>query len=118
MVGCGFLERPSNRISCAFNGVGEALSRSQENPMFIGSRFRRFIGTASSDPVLLELIAPGFPPPAHEAEPDLFCRQAAMAGHEQERLEAAHIAVIGCGGLGSWIALGLARMGIRELTLV
>ena len=67
---------------------------------------------------VLNLVAAGFPSPAHRAEADLFCRQAAMPGHDQERLEAAHIAVIGCGGLGSWIALGLARMGVRELTLV
>lgn len=66
----------------------------------------------------LELMAPGFPPPTHIAEADLFSRQTAMSGHDQERLEAAHIAVIGCGGLGSWIVFGLARMGVRELTLV
>lgn len=71
-----------------------------------------------SSVMALELTTAGFPPPAHIAEADLFCRQAAIPGHCQERLEAAHLAIIGCGGLGSWIALGLARMGVRELTLV
>lgn len=66
----------------------------------------------------LELLAPGFPPAVHIAEADLFCRQTAMYGHDQKLLEGAHIAVIGCGGLGSWIALGLARTGVRELTLI
>ena len=78
--------------------------------MSIDSRFSRFTAIEPSDAVL-ELVAPGFPPPAHVAEADLFCRQTAMPGHDQERLEAAHIAVIGCGGLGSWIALGLGSHG-------
>jgi molybdopterin/thiamine biosynthesis adenylyltransferase len=85
--------------------------------MSIDSRFSHCAAIEPSD-AALELVAPGFPPPAHIAEADLFARQTAMAGHDQKRLEAAHIAVIGCGGLGSWIALGLARMGVRELTLV
>ena len=85
--------------------------------MSIVSPFSGFIAAGPSSSVL-ELVAPGFLPPVHVAEADLFCRQAAMPGHDQRRLEAAHIAVVGCGGLGSWIALGLARMGVRELTLV
>jgi tRNA A37 threonylcarbamoyladenosine dehydratase len=35
-----------------------------------------------------------------------------------ERLRAAHVAVIGVGGVGSWVVEGLARSGIGELTLV
>lgn len=66
----------------------------------------------------LRLEAAGFPAAIHPAEPDLFCRQAAMPGHDQARLEKAHVAVIGCGGLGSWIALGLARLGVGHLTLL
>jgi molybdopterin/thiamine biosynthesis adenylyltransferase len=85
--------------------------------MSIDSSFRRLTGVEPSGSVL-ELVAPGFPPPVHVAEANLFCRQAAMPGHDQDRLEKGHIVVIGCGGLGSWIALGLARMGVRELTLV
>lgn len=85
--------------------------------MSTGLRFDGFVALEPSDPVL-ELVAPGFPLPAHVAEADLFCRQAAMPGHNQDRLEVAHVAVVGCGGLGSWIALGLARMGVRELTIV
>ncbi len=70
-----------------------------------------------TDPVLT-VACPGFPAPVHEAEADLFCRQAAMPSHDQERLEAAHLAVVGCGGLGSWIALAGARMGIRRMTIM
>lgn len=35
-----------------------------------------------------------------------------------ERLRAAHVAVIGVGGVGSWIVEGLARSGVGALTLV
>lgn len=65
-----------------------------------------------------ELRAPGFPAAAHPTEADTFSRQVAMPGHDQEALEHARIGLIGCGGLGSWIGLGLARMGVRHLTLI
>jgi len=35
-----------------------------------------------------------------------------------ERLQAAHVAVIGLGGVGSWIVEALARSGIGSLTLI
>jgi tRNA threonylcarbamoyladenosine dehydratase len=35
-----------------------------------------------------------------------------------DRLRAAHVCVIGVGGVGSWVVEGLARSGIGELTLV
>ena len=35
-----------------------------------------------------------------------------------ERLRAAHVCVIGVGGVGSWVAEGLARSGVGALTLV
>jgi molybdopterin/thiamine biosynthesis adenylyltransferase len=72
----------------------------------------------ADEPVRETVSAEGFPPATHLAEPDLFCRQAAMPGHRQARLDAAHVAVIGCGGLGSWAAVALARMGVRRLTLI
>lgn len=72
----------------------------------------------ADEPSQERVSADGFPPATHPAEPDLFCRQAAMPGHCQARLEQAHVAVIGCGGLGSWAALALARMGVRRLTLI
>lgn len=34
------------------------------------------------------------------------------------RLDAAHVAVIGLGGVGSWVAEGLARSGVGAITLV
>lgn len=66
----------------------------------------------------LELRAQGFPPAQHPAEPDIFVRQSAMPNHRQDGIAQAQVMVIGCGGLGSWIAVGLARMGVRYLKLV
>lgn len=34
------------------------------------------------------------------------------------RIRAAHVAIVGIGGVGSWAAEALARSGIRELTLI
>src|SRR6187551_4001492 len=34
------------------------------------------------------------------------------------RLQAAHVCVVGVGGVGSWVVEGLARSGIGALTLV
>lgn len=59
----------------------------------------------------------GFPPAQHEAEADLFCRQSVMPGHDQDAVERTRVGVVGCGGLGSWIGLGLVRLGVRHLTL-
>jgi len=70
-----------------------------------------------SAPVLM-VKAPGFPGPAHPTEADLFCRQTSMPGHDQRRTESAHVGIVGCGGLGSWIAVAAARMGFRRLTLI
>jgi molybdopterin-synthase adenylyltransferase len=36
----------------------------------------------------------------------------------QDRMAAAHIGIVGLGGLGSGIALGLARLGVRKFTVV
>jgi molybdopterin/thiamine biosynthesis adenylyltransferase len=74
-----------------------------------------FTDDPRTEPLIVQ--ATGFPPPSHPSEADLMSRQVAMPGHNQGRLEAAHIGVVGCGGLGSWIALGLVRMGVRRLTL-
>src|SRR5687768_4792372 len=35
-----------------------------------------------------------------------------------ERLRAAHVCVVGVGGVGSWVVEGLARSGIGMITLV
>ena len=48
-----------------------------------------------------------------------FSRMEAIIGTENtRRLQEAHIAVIGLGGVGSWTAEALARCGIGTLTLV
>ncbi|MCZ2088600.1 MAG: ThiF family adenylyltransferase, partial [Burkholderiales bacterium] len=34
------------------------------------------------------------------------------------RIRAAHVAVVGIGGVGSWAAEGLARSGVGQITLI
>lgn len=69
------------------------------------------------DPVVV-LHAEGFPASLHAAEADLFSRQSAMPGHDQQLIEAARLGIVGAGGLGSWIALAAARMGFRHITIM
>lgn len=46
-------------------------------------------------------------------------RSAMLLGDEaMDRLRAAHVAVFGLGGVGSWCAEGLARSGIGKLTVI
>ncbi|MDP3136601.1 MAG: ThiF family adenylyltransferase, partial [Burkholderiaceae bacterium] len=35
-----------------------------------------------------------------------------------QRIRAAHVAVVGLGGVGSWVAEALARSGVGQLTLI
>jgi molybdopterin/thiamine biosynthesis adenylyltransferase len=59
-------------------------------------------------------------PEGHPAEADAFVRQSAVPGHEddQEVLGRINVVSIGAGGLGSFIAQGLVRSGIRSLIVV
>lgn len=57
-------------------------------------------------------------PPAHEAEADTFARHRDIPAHNQESLAAAHVIVVGSGGLGGPYGLGAARSGIGTLTFV
>ena len=41
-----------------------------------------------------------------------------LGGGAMDALRAAHVAVFGLGGVGSWCAEGLARSGVGELTLI
>jgi molybdopterin/thiamine biosynthesis adenylyltransferase len=73
----------------------------------------------SGAPATIEIIeAPKFPPPRHPAEPDLFVRHEGVPGHVQDALTHARIVIVGAGGLGSWVALALARSGVRNLTII
>ena len=62
--------------------------------------------------------APGFPPPRHPAEADLFARHADIPGHNQEVFESAQVCVVGGGGLAGWSAMSLLRTGLRNLTII
>ncbi len=46
---------------------------------------------------------------------DRYQRQRGLV--DVDALRAAHVALIGCGSLGSHVAMGLARMGLGELTI-
>ena len=65
--------------------------------------------------------APAVPPSARDAED----RQRRFGGIERlygagalDRLGAAHLCVVGVGGVGSWAAEALARSGVGRLTLI
>lgn len=47
-----------------------------------------------------------------------ICPEGESAWQLQHRLRSSHVVVLGCGGLGSWAATGLALAGIGRLTLV
>ena len=50
---------------------------------------------------------------------DRFGGLGRLLGHAAlERLHAAHVCVVGVGGVGSWTAEGLARSGVGALTLI
>jgi molybdopterin/thiamine biosynthesis adenylyltransferase len=46
------------------------------------------------------------------------CNMGAVTQGEQERLKTSRAAIVGCGGLGAYIAEFLARLGVGHLTLV
>ena len=57
--------------------------------------------------------------PASESYEQRFGGTRRLYGHQEvEILRAAHVCVIGIGGVGSWAAEALARSGIGELTLI
>ena len=59
------------------------------------------------------------PPPAATDHADRFGGLARLYGRAAlPRLAAAHVCVVGVGGVGSWVVEGLARSGIGALTLV
>ena len=70
------------------------------------------------------LLEPVRPEPEDDryARQLLYLRERRPAGADaermQDRLRAARVAIIGCGGLGSWAAAGLACVGIGAMTLV
>src|SRR6202035_33483 len=51
-------------------------------------------------------------------ERERYWRQILFAGLGQERLLGAHVAIVGCGALGSFQAAALARAGAGRLTIV
>jgi molybdopterin/thiamine biosynthesis adenylyltransferase len=55
--------------------------------------------------------------PRNRREDSVFHRQMLIPGFDQSALERAVVVFIGCGGLGSWPALGLIQAGGRYLLL-
>jgi molybdopterin/thiamine biosynthesis adenylyltransferase len=55
------------------------------------------------------------------ASPDRYSRQARFSGigiEGQQKIEAARVAIVGCGALGTFQASALARAGVQELRLI
>lgn len=54
----------------------------------------------------------------HAAEPELFARHDGIPAHSQKLLGDARIVLVGGGGLNSWTGVGLARSGVRSITVI
>jgi tRNA A37 threonylcarbamoyladenosine dehydratase len=63
-------------------------------------------------------LAPGMPEPTHEAEAGPLSRMAGIPGYRQEAVKDACIALIGAGGLGSWIGTGVVCSGLCNMKTV
>lgn len=61
---------------------------------------------------------PSHPHPAIEPPPALASLARLLKPQALVRLRKAHVAIIGIGGVGSWVAEALARSGIGSITLV
>jgi molybdopterin/thiamine biosynthesis adenylyltransferase len=66
----------------------------------------------------LEFVHSDKVPASHPAEPGLFARHDGIPAHDQEAFEGARILGPGCGGLNSWVFVGLARSGAKVMTVV
>ena len=54
-----------------------------------------------------------------DVDTDRYDRSIRVLGdHGQRALADSHVAVVGCGGIGSWVAPALAREGVSQLTLI
>jgi molybdopterin/thiamine biosynthesis adenylyltransferase len=71
-----------------------------------------------SAPMIEVVRAPGFPPSDHPAEAGLFARHEGVPAHDQRALDGARVLLVGAGGLGSWVAMALARGGVRTITII
>jgi molybdopterin/thiamine biosynthesis adenylyltransferase len=57
-------------------------------------------------------------PPPPEIAGDVFDRQRVMVNWNQQAVETTRALILGTGGLGSSVAMGLARMGVEQITLL
>ena len=53
----------------------------------------------------------------HPLEPGLFARHDGIPAHDQELLQRSRVLFVGGGGLNSWAGVGLARSGVRVMTI-
>lgn len=64
-------------------------------------------------------MAAAFSYPEEKTMNEIYIRQQMLLGEEaMEKLRKAHVIVFGIGGVGSYVAEGLARGGVGQLTLV
>lgn len=121
------IRRPSPAAACLIEALGQGGSAPA---LAVHVRARgHAVSDEDIDTMLGELIHAGLTEPIPTEPPDerlsrqlLYLGDRAPAGIEaaelQRRLASAHVVVLGCGGLGSWAAAGLACVGIGRLTLV
>lgn len=91
------------------------------------TRARRILKNTAAAPIsqrMDQLVHPSIAVPAsrQDESPDLARRFAGVSriygALGAARIAAAHVAVVGLGGVGSWAAEALARSGVEQLTLI
>ena len=87
------------------------------------ARIRSGVGSVRNEPLVIKPLELPFSPTgvkgAAPPSADFADRHVrAFGASGQARMGAAHIGIVGLGGLGSALAFGLARLGVRKFTLV
>ncbi len=65
----------------------------------------------------LEFVHSDEVPSTHPLEPGLFARHEGIPAHDQELLQRSRVLFVGGGGLNSWAGVGMARSGLRVMTI-
>lgn len=69
-------------------------------------------------PQIKSFFTRGLPEPKHPAIPGPLSRLEGVPGYKPEAVQNTRIALLGAGGLGSWIGIGLVRTGIGSTIII